>query len=424
MHETVSGPELPEGSDAVEFLLRFARAGHRAGYPTAELEERLLTLAGALGVRGTQVSATPTLVELSVGSLPGQRSYTIRVRPPTVDLDRIAKLDGLVLDVLRGELSAAAALARLAEIEAHPLARPWFVRLAAYGLAGGALAPVLGGGWQEILAGFIVGLVVGALNIAAARTANAEPVVAPAAGIAASFCGAAIAKLGLDASPDIVTLAALVTLLPGMALTIGMRELATEHLQSGVANTANALVQLLGLVFGVGVGRSIALNWFGLPDQGVPHVGFSGTHVLAAFAAGLAFTVTLRAPTRAAVITCSSAMLAILANTAGKELFGAVAGVFIAALAIGIVGEVLGGRFRRSPLVFIVPGVLILVPGSAGFNSVLKLLTGETVSGIDAAFNTFVTAMAIAYGLKVSTVVLPRRLREGSTRPASRPSPP
>jgi uncharacterized membrane protein YjjP (DUF1212 family) len=157
MHETVSGPELPEGSDAVEFLLRFARAGHRAGYPTAELEERLLTLAGALGVRGTQVSATPTLVELSVGSLPGQRSYTIRVRPPTVDLDRIAKLDGLVLDVLRGELSAAAALARLAEIEAHPLARPWFVRLAAYGLAGGALAPVLGGGWQEILAGFIVG---------------------------------------------------------------------------------------------------------------------------------------------------------------------------------------------------------------------------------------------------------------------------
>jgi uncharacterized membrane protein YjjB (DUF3815 family) len=85
---------------------------------------------------------------------------------------------------------------------------------------------------------------------------------------------------------------------------------------------------------------------------------------------------------------------------------------------------VLGGRFHRSPLVFIVPGVLILVPGSAGFNSLLKLLTGETVNGIDAAFNTFVTAMAIAYGLMVSTLVLPRRLREGSTPPESRPSPP
>ena len=91
--------------------------------------------------------------------------------------------------------------------------------------------------------------------------------LAPLAAVAASFCAAVIAELGLKASPDIVTLAALVTLLPGMALTIGVRELATEHLQSGVANTAMALVQLLGLVFGVGVGRSIAASWFGSPAQ-------------------------------------------------------------------------------------------------------------------------------------------------------------
>jgi len=37
-----------------------------------------------------------------------------------------------------------------------------------------------------------------------------------------------------------------------------------------------------------------------------------------------------------------------------------------------------------------------LVPGSAGFNSLLQLLAGQTVSGIEAGFNTFVTAMAIA----------------------------
>ena len=74
---------------------------------------------------------------------------------------------------------------------------------------------------------------------------------------------------------------------------------------------------------------------------------------------------------------------------------------------------------RRSPLVFIVPGVLILVPGSAGFNSLLKLLTGQTVSGIDAGFNTFVTAMAIAYGLMLSSVILPRRFTSIGTRGAA-----
>jgi uncharacterized membrane protein YjjP (DUF1212 family) len=407
--------ELPPDS-AVEFLLRFTRAGHRAGYPTADLEERMVSLAGALGFEGAQISATPTIVEISLGSIPRQRSYTLRVRPTAVDLDAIARLDELVLDVLDGQVIPDDALATLTAVEAHPLRRRWFVELAAYALAGAAVTPVLGGGWNEILAGGIVGLLVGVIVLAARRTVRTEPMVAPLAAVAASFGAAVITELGVDASPDVVTLAALVTLLPGMALTIGVRELATEHLQSGVANTANALVQLLGLVFGVAVGQSIAASWFGRPDQVVAGAAFTGTHVLGALAAGLAFTVTLRAPSRTAPVMCASTVLAILTNAAGRELLGAPAGVFVAALAIGVAGGVLAAPLRLSPLVFIVPGVLILVPGSAGFNSLVQLLAGQTVSGIDAGFNTFVTAMSIAYGLMVATVVLPRRFTALSPR--------
>jgi NhaC family Na+:H+ antiporter len=42
-------------------------------------------------------------------------------------------------------------------------------------------------------------------------------------------------------------------------------------------------------------------------------------------------------------------------------------------------------------------------------NSISQLLTGQTVSGVDAGFDTSLTAMAIAYGLMVSAVSLPRR---------------
>jgi uncharacterized membrane protein YjjB (DUF3815 family) len=62
--------------------------------------------------------------------------------------------------------------------------------------------------------------------------------------------------------------------------------------------------------------------------------------------------------------------------------------------------------------VFIVPAVLMLVPGSTGFSSVLQLLTNQTVSGITAGFDTFVTAISIAYGLMISTIVLPRRFTQ------------
>lgn len=406
----------PSPASTVELLLRFAEAAHEAGYPTADLEERVIALARALGVTGTQVSATPTLVELSLGSLPDQRTYTLRVRPPAADLDAIARLDDLVRAGLDAPADPGLVLAALEELRATPLDRPWPVLIAAYSIAGAALTPVLGGGWREAAAGAIVGLLVGAIALPATRSARIQSMVAPLAAIAASFCAAALVQLGLEASPDVVTLAALVTFLPGMQLTIGMRELATEHLQSGVANTASALIQLLGLVFGVGIGRSVAASWFGSTDAVAPSAAFSGTQLLAAVAAGIAFTLTLRAQSRDAVLMCTATVLALGANEVGTRVVGDDAAVFVAALTVGLAGGAVAAKLRRSPLVFIVPGVLMLVPGSAGFNSALQLLTGQTVSGITAAFDTFVTAMSIAYGLMVSAVVLPRRLTQLTPR--------
>ena len=349
-------------------------------------------------------------MELSFGALSQQHSYTLRVRPKGVDLDAIERLEDLARAITDGRVTAGAALDRLAEIEDRPLERRWFVALAAYALAGGAVAPVLGGGWDEVAAAGVVGLLVGVVAELGRRTSRAAPMVAPLAAVVASFAATGIAQLGLKAAPDTVTLAALVTFLPGMSLTIGVRELATEHLQSGVANTANAIIQLLGLVFGVAVGRSLATQWFGIVKHPLTASGFTGTYLLAAVAAGLAFTVTLRAPYRAAPVMCAATLLAVSASAVGRSLFGSAAGTFVAALSIGTVGALLAAPLRRPPLVFIVPGVLILVPGSTGFNSLLQLLTGETVSGIDAGFNAFVTAMAISYGLMVSTVILPPRL--------------
>jgi uncharacterized membrane protein YjjP (DUF1212 family) len=398
-------------SSEIELLLRFTRIGHDAGYPTAELEERVLALGGAIGLEDVQISVTPTVIDVSVGSLEAQRSYTLRVRPSSVDLDAVAQLDELVLDIAGARLDADGARTALENAQAEPLRRAWPLVLGAYMLAGAALTPVLGGGVREAAAAALVGLVVGMVIIAARRVLQADPIVAPIAAVAASFGATVLAQLGFDATPDLVTLAALVTLLPGMTLTIGMRELATEHLQSGVANTASALVQLLGLVFGVAIGRSIAVSWFGPVGQVAPEPAFTGWQLLAALAAGLAFTITLRARFRDAFVMCGATMLALVANEVGAVLLGSQAGVFAAALVIGVVGNLVGARLRRSPLVFIVPGVLMLVPGSAGYNSVLRLVTDQSINGVTAGFDTFVAAISIAYGLMVSTVVLPRRYR-------------
>jgi uncharacterized membrane protein YjjB (DUF3815 family) len=49
----------------------------------------------------------------------------------------------------------------------------------------------------------------------------------------------------------------------------------------------------------------------------------------------------------------------------------------------------------------------MLVPGSIGYDSASSLIEGRTVTGIDTAFDTIVTMLAITYGLIASTIVLP-----------------
>ena len=95
----------PTNESTVEFLLEFARIAHRSGYPTADLEERLGSLAGVLGLEGAQISATPTLLELSFGSLPRQRNYSLRMRPTTVDLDAITRLEELAREIGDGRVA-------------------------------------------------------------------------------------------------------------------------------------------------------------------------------------------------------------------------------------------------------------------------------------------------------------------------------
>ena len=92
-----------------ELLLRFARAGHDAGYPADDLERRVAALAAAVGAEGVEISATPTIVDMSVGPVQRRRARSLRVRPAAVDLAAIAELDDLLQRAVDRERRGASA---------------------------------------------------------------------------------------------------------------------------------------------------------------------------------------------------------------------------------------------------------------------------------------------------------------------------
>ena len=178
---------LETSDSAVEFLIRFVRVGHEAGYPTADLEDRsgsrsIAWTDGRPGLRDADAGRGLARIAPAPAHVHGPRTSR------RVDLDAIARADDLVQDVLAGRLDPDAGLTALADIKSRPLERPWPLLLAAYAIAGAALTPVLGGGSREIAASTVVGLLVGAIALPATRTPRTEPMAAPLAAVTASFC--------------------------------------------------------------------------------------------------------------------------------------------------------------------------------------------------------------------------------------------
>ena len=194
-----------------------------------------------------------------------------------------------------------------------------------------------------------------------------------------------------------------------MTLTIGMRELATEHLQSGVANTASALVQLLGLASASqSAARSRRTGSATSPRRPVPACSACSSEPRSRRGARVHRDAARRAPD-ARRDGRRHGLAVERERGRGARLFGDEAAVFVAASwsASPAASSGVACAARRSSSSF--PACSCSCPAAPASTASLQLLSDQTVSGITAAFDTFVTAMSIAYGLMVSTVILPRR---------------
>ena len=394
---------------AIGFVLRLAHALHSAGYSAPALEGALIKVSARLGLVG-QFFSTPTSLFAAFGPQERQHTYLIRVEPAEVNLGKLTALDQTARGVLNGSIPPAEGSAR---VDAIVLAPAPFRRVAAtlaYGLASAAACRLFGGGWPEMAVVTMAGVAIGVLALVMAslfpRSGRLFELLA--ACLAALLANAAPA-LGLPVSAPLATLAGVVVLLPGFSLTIAMAELAARHLASGTARLAGAFMVFIGIAFGVAIGRQISQSLFGPPPVVAPESLPAWTLWAAIFIIPLAFTVLLRAQPRDAIWIVLASLCGFAGSRLGVMALGPQLGACLGALTVGMASNLYERLLERPAIVPLVPGVLLLVPGSIGFRSLTLLLEQQVVVGIDAAFTMLLTAMSLVAGLLLADIILPPR---------------
>lgn len=396
----------PPTDPAVAFILTIGRALHQHGYPAHQLEGILEPIAERLGLEA-QFFSTPTSMMVGIGPLEDQRTFLIRVAPGRVDLGKMSLLDSVVNDVVGGRMSPAEGTTRIEQIVAAPSRYGPTAVVVCFAVVAAAVARLLDGGHLDVLVSAALGIVTGVLGVLSGKVRNAAPVFEPTAALLVSAIATACAD-AFGTRVYITTLAGLITLLPGLMLTTGLTELSTRHLASGTARLSGAVVTLLGIGFGVAFGSQLGgtfLDVAATPWHNVAMPAWSWWVALAI--SPLCYTVLLEAEPRDALWIAGSGIAAFLVAREGTERLGEALGAFSGALAVSAVSNVLARITKRSPTLMTVPGILILVPGSIGFRSVLNLLDQEVTTGVATAFQMVLVGISLAAGLLVGNVLAP-----------------
>lgn len=395
------------------FVLKLGRGLHSYGYPAHRLEDALGAVSRRLGLEG-QFFSTPTALFASFGAPEDQRTFQIRVEPGEVNLEKLTLLEAVTDEVARGATPPAAGSARLDAIVAAPPPYGPVLTTFCFALASGAACRFFGGGWREILVSTGIGLAIGLLALFAGRVPGAGRVFAPTAAALAGLLATLAAKEVGPLSVFVATVSGLIVLIPGFPLTVALTELATRNLVSGTARLTGAVVTFLAIGFGVALGTTIGQRLVGEPPLIQPAALPPWTEWAALLLAPLAFTVLLRAQPRDAGWIVAAGGLAFGGVRAGAHLLGPELGTFLGALLVGVWGNAYSRLLARPAAVTLVPGILLLVPGSLGFRSLTSLLERQTVLGVESAFRMTLVAVALVTGLLFSNVVLPPRPLRGS----------
>jgi uncharacterized membrane protein YjjP (DUF1212 family) len=389
-------------------ILRLGRMLHLSGAPAPRLEEALTETARRLGLAG-QFFSTPTSVFVSLGEGEAERTHLVRVEPSDVNLEKMAKVDGVLVGMLRGDYSPEEAARRMDAIEAAPSRYGWGALLAAGAAASAASACFFGGGLPEAAASAALGFLVALLAGVADRVPSLGRVATFLSGILVAFLAGVLTRAAGPVSLPVVTLSALIALVPGLTLTVAMAEIASRHLVAGTARLTGAVFVFLSMGFGVAVGERLAGFLLPAAPESVSRALPAWATAAALLVASAAFTVLFRAHPRAVLWILPAGVLTFLGARAGALLFSPELGAFLGAIVAGMAGNLYARLLHRPAAVPLVPAIMFLVPGSLGLESVSSLVARDVVTGIETAFLVILVSVALVMGLLVANALLPPR---------------
>ena len=397
-----------------KFLIRLAKTLHQCGTPAYQLEAHLIKISDALELGGSfLISPTAiTCIFWPKGDRENQeQSYVTRMQPGDLDLGLLARTDELVEELCTGQRDLDDALLRLEEITHKPHPYPQWMIFIAFGLASAAFSMLMGTSWADVITSCLLGFGIYGLVFWAEKSQRILSALEPLAALGAAFFASAMSFIEPSINMPLVVLASIIVFIPGLALTVGLSELAARDLVSGTARVMDAIMVLFKLYFGAFLGFAIAkVAWGSVAQQeALPLPAWSGW--VAVLVLSFCLMVMFKIRLKDAPWGVAAGFLAHGTGIIASAFFGIALGTFFAALLLGIYANLYARWLKAPAAIVLLQGIVILVPGSKLYMGLNTVIAGQEILHIEQiGSQSFLILMSLVAGLIFANIFVdPRR---------------
>ena len=411
-----------EFNGKVDFLLLLARSLQQCGAAAHHLERALYKAGKGLGLESEYLAfptgllgsfRAPKPLRLDqegtdAGDSHHHRSIVLRFAPGQINLSKLSSIDEAADQVLDGQLSLDAGMQKMDAInqqgdDYHP-----FAQVLAYAMSSGGFATALKGSWLDFSVAVGIGFCIGLAQLVSRRLQVVDQLFAAIASCFAAVVALSMSHLYPSLSVDLVILAGIVVLLPGLTLIIAFVELSTKNLVAGTARLSGAFVDLMKLVFTVAITKKLmgvtvpspTLDLIPLPPW---------TEIPGVFAMALGFVILFRVRPRHALSAFTFSVISYSLARWGGARLGIELSFFATGALVSLSSNFFARLLKRPGMITLLPGIALIVPGSINYRGFTALFQNNVIDTVQTSISVVIIAVSLVAGLFFGNTIIPPR---------------
>ncbi|WP_213422140.1 threonine/serine exporter family protein [Bhargavaea massiliensis] len=242
----------------IDACLLAGRLMMEAGAETYRVDDTMKRMAASLDMHGADSFTTSTGIIFSPG---GQRRVKLTsIRRRATDLEKIARVNAISRSLSSREMSLEEAYGELKKAESGNFMFPFWLQVLAAAVASASFLVLFGGDWRNM----VFAVIAGGIGFAVSEKFHERTRVK----FFSEFTGSATIGLislaavgsGVGSQLDIIIIASVMPLVPGLLITNAIRDLMSGHFMSGISKGMEAFLT----AFAIGSGIAMILSFQGV----------------------------------------------------------------------------------------------------------------------------------------------------------------